>query len=135
MSAPLHLFDSQCSADWKLRVCQTVKTQSWRPPEQLSDWLSTDVIAINTRKTQFLRDLTAVETWEKQTPAGNAEDSRDHSSGRLSVLSVLFALTYTCMMYFSFSITIHLGLEKESELAFLGLEHMETMLQRIITYP
>lgn len=38
-------------------------------------------------------------------------------------------------MYFSFSITIHLGLEKESELVFLGLEHMETMLQRIITYP
>lgn len=37
-------------------------------------------------------------------------------------------------MYVSLSVTIHLGLEKDSKLVSLGLEHMETMMQRIITH-
>ena len=74
------------------------------------------------------------ERQEKQTLAGNTEGSRDDSSGKLTVFCILFALTDMYMMYFSLSITLPLGLEKDSELIFLGLEHMETMLQRIITH-
>lgn len=65
------------------------------------------------RKPQLLRELTRMgKMEEKQTIAVNTEGSRDHSSSKVSVFCVLFALTYMYMMCFSLSIVIHLGLEK-----------------------
>lgn len=69
---------------------------------------------------------------EKQTLAVNTEGSRDHSSSKVTAFCVLFAITYMNVMHFSLSIAIHLGLEKNSKLIFLGCEHMQTMMQILI---
>lgn len=66
---------------------------------------------------------------EKQTLAVNPEGSRDHSNSKVTkTLYKVFALSYTYTMYFSLSIAIHLGLEKNTKLIFLG----QTMLQILI---
>lgn len=69
---------------------------------------------------------------EKQTLAVNPEGSRDHSSSKVTAFCVVLALTYMYMMYFSLSIAIHLGLEKNTKLIFPGHEHMQTKLQILI---
>lgn len=60
---------------------------------------------------------------EKQTPSGNRGEQRPLEQ-QAHVFCILFALTYT--LYFSLSIIVHLGLEKDSKLIFLGLECVET---------
>lgn len=69
------------------------------------------------RKTQLLRELTRMDkNGGEANFASKTEGSRDHSSSKVTVLCVLFALTYMYMVYFSLSIAIHSGLEKNTKL-------------------
>lgn len=87
------------------------------------------------RKTQLLRELTGTEK-----NGGEANFARKHRGEQRPLQQqshcILCIVCFNLrvhdvfyMMYFSLSIAIHLGLEKNTKLIFLGCEHMQTMLQ------